>query len=59
MKSEEFVSAGEKLFGRRWKAPLARALRLNVVTVWRYATDQLEIPWLVESVVKQMLKARR
>jgi hypothetical protein len=45
---EEFVREGEALFGKRWKAPLSRALGLDPVTIWRYATGQWPVPPLVE-----------
>jgi hypothetical protein len=45
---EEFVREGEALFGKRWKAPLSRALDIDPVTIWRYATGQWPIPVVVE-----------
>lgn len=58
MTSAEFERAGKKLFGKRWGAPLARFLRKDPVTIWRYATGQLEIPWLVEQAILQLLKRK-
>lgn len=55
MTPAELRRAGEKLYGKRWKAPLASAIRMNVVTIWRYSTGQLVIPFLVESAVRQLL----
>jgi hypothetical protein len=45
---EEFVREGEALFGKRWKAPLSRALGIDPVTIWRYATGQWPVPLVVE-----------
>lgn len=48
----EFEKAGKKLFGKRWKTPLAKALGLHVVTVWRYATGRETIPHMVALAVR-------
>ena len=48
MTAEEFVKGGEALFGKRWKAPLSRALDIDPVTIWRYATGQWPVPVIVE-----------
>ena len=48
MTAEEFVRSGEALFGKRWKAPLSRALDIDPVTIWRYATGQWPVPVVVE-----------
>jgi hypothetical protein len=57
---EEFVRAGEKLFGKRWKAPLARALGIDVSQIWRYATGQTSpIPKPVELAVRYLLLQKR
>lgn len=56
--AEQFVTAGEGLFGKRWKAPMARELKIDVVTVWRYATGRQPIPVLVELAIAS-LKARK
>ena len=61
MTPEEFVHAGEALFGKRWKAPLSRALDIDPVTIWRYATGQWPIPVVVELAMlglKQKKKSR-
>ena len=60
--AEEFVHAGEALFGKRWKAPLSRALDIDPVTIWRYATGQWPVPVVVElalETLKQRHKQRR
>jgi hypothetical protein len=54
--AEEFVKGGEALFGKRWKAPLSRALDIDPVTIWRYATGQWPVPVVVDlalSALKQ------
>jgi hypothetical protein len=56
--AEEFVKQGEALFGKRWKAPLSRALDIDPVTIWRYATGQWPVPVLVELALGG-LKQRR
>jgi hypothetical protein len=56
--AEEFVKEGEALFGKRWKAPLSRALDIDPVTIWRYATGQWPVP-VVVSLAIETLKQRR
>jgi hypothetical protein len=56
--AEEFVKAGEALFGKRWKAPLSRALDIDPVTIWRYATGQWPVPVVVDLALVA-LKQRR
>jgi hypothetical protein len=46
--AEEFVKTGEALYGKRWKAPLSRALDIDPVTIWRYATGQWPVPVVVD-----------
>ena len=62
MTAEEFVRSGEALFGKRWKAPLSRALDIDPVTIWRYATGQWPVPVVVAlalAALKQRRKQRR
>lgn len=56
MTPEEFISAGETLYGKRWKAPLARALKIDASMVWRYATGQLPVPGPVEAALRCFLR---
>ena len=56
---EEFCQAGRKLYGKRWKSPLARALGVDRVTVWRYAIGALPIPRAVELAMQALLSAGR
>ena len=58
MTAEEFVHAGEALFGKRWKAPLSRALDIDPVTIWRYATGQWPVPVVVELVSSDQFGVR-
>lgn len=51
MTPEEFINAGERLYGKRWKTPLARALKIDVSMVWRYATGQVKVPGPVEAAL--------
>ena len=62
MTPEDFIREGEALFGKRWKAPLSRALEIDPVTIWRYATGQWPVPVVVElalDALKQKKKDRR
>ena len=55
MSADEFVATGEALYGRRWKAPLSRALGLDPATVWRYATGA-DIPGPVVAALRCFLR---
>lgn len=57
MSADEFVATGEALYGRRWKAPMARALGLDPATVWRYATGA-DIPGPVVAALRCFLRER-
>ena len=57
MSADEFVAAGEALYGKRWKAPMARALGLDPATVWRYATGA-DIPGPVVAALRCFLRER-
>lgn len=58
MTPSEFERAGIRLHGKRWKAPLARALRLDPSTIWRYVTGAQPIPTVVELAVKELLRRK-
>lgn len=59
MTAAEFERAGERLYGPRWKAPLARALGRDPSMIWRYATDQAPIPKIVEIGIQGLLRQKR
>lgn len=48
MSASEFREEGERLYGPQWRGPLAKALRLSPVTVWRYANGLSQVPYTVE-----------
>ena len=58
MTPQDLELAGRKLFGHRWKAPLARSLGRDPSMIWRYVTGQAPIPPLVEMAVKNFLSAK-
>ena len=57
MDAAEFAALGEALYGRRWKAPLARALGLDPATIWRYATGA-DIPGPVVAALRCFARER-
>lgn len=59
MTPEEFERAGKKLFGEKWKPPMARALGIDPTMVWRYQTGGTAIPGPVRAAVKCWLQALR
>lgn len=59
MTAEEFQAAGVELYGRRWKAPMSRALGIDDVTVWRYVTAATPIPGPVAAAVRCFLIVKR
>lgn len=58
MTPNAFGRAGKKLFGKKWKAPLARALDLDPATIWRYTTGDKVIPVVVALAVDSLLVAQ-
>jgi hypothetical protein len=52
------IQYGEALFGERWKAPLARALGVNIRTVKRWAAGEFQPHDGVWDDVRAMLKKR-
>jgi hypothetical protein len=52
------IQYGEALFGEQWKAPLARALGVNVRTVKRWAAGEFNPHDGVFDDVRAMLKRR-
>ena len=59
MTPRQLERAGKRLHGKKWKAPLARSLGINYVTLWRYLTDASPIPDRVEKHVKLLVAALR
>ena len=55
MSADEFVAAGEMLYGKRWKAPMARALGIDPATIWRYATGA-DIPGPVVAALRCFMR---
>lgn len=55
----DFERAGLALFGKRWKTAMARALELDVATVWRYTTGQTPIPKPVELAIRYLVLTDR
>lgn len=58
MTPDEFVQAGVALYGKRWKAPLARALNIDPSMIWRYVTGAVEIPGPVAAAVRCFLREK-
>lgn len=57
MNAKELKKAGEALFGKRWKAPLARALNIHVTTLWRYLQRD-KVPKPVALAIEAMLSKK-
>lgn len=60
MKPATFVEIG-KLYEDEngyWQTPLARALLVHRVTVWRYATGKTKIPDYVATAIKVLKKEK-
>lgn len=59
MTPQALARIGQTIYGRRFKAPLARALGIDRVTLWRYLTGQLPVPVAVSLAVKQLRRQAR
>lgn len=59
MTPEKFERAGKILFGPAWKPRLANALKIDVTSVWRYASGQINVPGPVETAIRLMLWKKR
>ena len=57
MTAAELIRAGERLYGPKWKAPLARALGVDASTLWRYLQED-RIPGPVAAAVSCWLLTR-
>jgi hypothetical protein len=53
----ELKEAGEALFGKRWKAPLARELGIDPTTIWRYLKRD-DVPKPIALAIMAMLEKR-
>lgn len=56
MTPTELTIAGQWLYGHDWQSALARAIGVNRVTIYRYATGKAAIPRLVEVAVLGLTK---
>lgn len=59
MSPDKFNKEGERLFGAKWRRPLADALEITSVTVWRYSTGLQPIPRTVELAMQSLEKKSR
>lgn len=48
MTAYDFREAGERLYGHEWRKPLAQALQVAPVTVWRWSNGLTHVPYTVE-----------
>jgi len=51
----EIIEAGERLFGPRWRQPLADALGVDIATLRRWTSAQIAIPKRVALAVQFLL----
>lgn len=54
MTPDDIRAAGEKLYGARWRAPLAEALGIGRATLWRWTSGRDEIPVKIELAIQQL-----
>jgi hypothetical protein len=57
MTPAEFQESGERLYGADWRKPLAAALGVNTVTVWRLAEGRSPISARTVMAVRSLLEA--
>ena len=44
MSPAELITAGERLYGPHWRMPLAAVLQINIATLRRWTTGEVEVP---------------
>jgi len=59
MSPNELRAAGERLYGRRWHRPLAKALGVDRRTVDRWAIGQARISTATEMAIRTLIALRR
>lgn len=58
MNAKQLKQAGEAIYGKRWKAPLARDLGLDPATLWRYLQKD-DVPRTVELAIQSLLTRKK
>jgi hypothetical protein len=59
MTPSELIAAGERLFGKYWRKPLAITLRINVSTLRRWATGKVPITPIAALAIEQLVRDKR
>jgi hypothetical protein len=58
MTVKELELAGIRLYGKRWKTPLARKIGCSVTTLWKYIWDE-EVPEHIATIVSSLSDEQR
>jgi len=56
MSPSELIEAGERLYGPKWRKPLAEALGVDISTLRRWATAERAVPKVAAMAVELMLE---
>ena len=58
MSPSELIEAGERLYGSKWRKPLAEALGVDISTLRRWTTADRTMPKVAAMAVKLMLERK-
>jgi hypothetical protein len=59
MSPSELIQAGERLYGKTWRHPLAEALGIDVSTLRRWTGGYVAIPRRTELAIRGLLSDKR
>jgi hypothetical protein len=54
MSGDELTKIAEKIYGKRWREPLARILDVDLATLRRWTSGQIKVPGPVALAMKLM-----
>jgi DNA-binding transcriptional regulator YiaG len=54
MAPSEIARIGERIYGRKWRRPLAAALEVDVATLRRWTSGQIAVPGPVALAIRLM-----
>jgi hypothetical protein len=52
----DLIAAGERLYGPHWRQPLAWALQVNIATLRRWTSGEIEVPGPAALAIRLLLE---